>query len=843
MQKIFRAGMPRLLAVLALIFLIPPVVFGGGRKQKIQTQTAEGAGIWQTEFDVSSLKKGTYNFIVNAKDAAGNVGVSGPFNIRIDPNAGLPETRIVYPEEGMVMRNDFNIVGVAAARYGLKQVLIKIDNGEFLPMEGLDYWHYPFSFEEFSEGKHTIYAKAIDLNDMEGPVFKTEFYFDIVPPEFELTSHQIGDLIAGTVKIKGTVYDSLGIKSLHISDDNVHFTKLRHSSIRNDPARQFQFTIPSKKHTDGAMVYYLRAVNNTGFSVTKPFLFFVNNHPPEIEILSPEPDENSFGMTQVTGKVISGVGLTEFYYEWGGERFDITLRPGDPFWTAHVHFSLTNNRPVPFKITAVDKSGNVSSVTHRLKDTRRNRTPAFEIDYPLPNVGTINLEYDQPLYGHILPGFFPQSIMIEGAIDLVEAQPGFRIPPSLLPAGRSTVRMWAIAEDGTTSDQGISVRVNRAPPPSGFEWQESPITVFSPDKYYKEGGIAQVPVYDSDFNIIGFEEGTSTEEFAPWYADSFDLNGMIDGYRGNQKLEYRLRWDDTWKPISVDSSGEFNTTVSIAHLPDGPVPMELRTITDGSPQYPLFWPVNKYSEQPSVTFLTPNKTFGPVSRSSTTSGWVDYTVPLEEISFSTDGEYFEPTEFTAKYGRAWFNGLFDFPAIKQANRELVIRVTDRAGNVVEASPDYEFDNSNSAPVVFLNTPTGELITGDFDISGLAYVDVGIDAVYWRILSPRNPWDSYETTFARRNNTEYEKMEVDQNFHVQLSLDDVKDGINILEIFAEDIYGMQSKEVIRRPFNVSTAQPDVTFVSPSMDIWNRGNITVNGTAFDLNGLSEVLVSMD
>jgi hypothetical protein len=252
--------------VLALAIIFPAAVYSGGRSQRIKTQTADGIGVWQSEFDVSNYKPGTYNYIVNAKDAAGNIGTSGPYNIRIDPMAGLPEVHIVYPEEGMVIRNDFNIVGVVQARYGIKEVLIKIDNGEFMPIEGKEYWNLPIKTTKTEEGEHTvipegvhtIYVKAVDEYGNTGRVTKITFIIDVTPPVFEILNHEIGDLIAGTVKIKGTVFDSLGIVSLQISTDGINFTPLKHKAKRRDPARHFQFTIPTKKHRDGFWTNKLR---------------------------------------------------------------------------------------------------------------------------------------------------------------------------------------------------------------------------------------------------------------------------------------------------------------------------------------------------------------------------------------------------------------------------------------------------------------------------------------------------------------------------------------------------------------------------------------------------------
>jgi hypothetical protein len=834
--------------------IFPPLALFAGGGRQIEAKPTEGIEIWQTEFDVLRRKPGTYNVIINAKDAAGNIGVGGPFNIKVDRMAGLPEAHIVYPRPDMVIRGDIEIVGTAEARYGLRQVVLSIDGGAYMPLEGLQYWDYRIPATDIPEGKHTVRVRALDEFGLEGPESKVDFILDYLPPDIQLINHQTGDIISGTITVKGMVTDLNGIKSLSISKDGGKtYSSLRHSSgKKGDYARYFSFSIPSKRLNDGALVYYIRAINNTGVSVIRPVLFFVNNDPPKIDVMSPSEDEDVYGYTQVTGRVISPVGLTEFYFEWPGEVdvekagltkgevdgrtvYHIPLRPGDPFWAATIFFSLANNRPVPFKVTAVDKSGNKSELIKRFQDKRKFRTPIHVIDYPPPPknmLGRMQLEWDQPIYGHILEGYFGDYIINDSYVGQPSAKPSFRIPPEMIPAGTNTIMLYAMDEDEALGPK-LTLRVNKAAPPPGAVIRRSPINIEGPHQELL------------NFFMEDINEMDQADDH-PWVSDSVTVSGSIEDYKSGQLLEYRLRWDLPWNRAQVDSDGHFDVTIDLSKWPEGPVPMEFRTIRGGVPDFPLYLPVNKYTKQPEVTFMTPHRRFGPVERSTTVSAIVNYTVPLEEISYSIDGGIeFEPIEFTRKYGRAWFNAYLDFADLFSRGQELIIKIIDRAGNTIEASPDYEFDsNGNTAARVVHNVPQdGDLISGDFEISGLAYTDVGVTAVYWRILSPRNPWDPPEVTLALGGSSvEYNKIDTTQNYMVNVTLADVTDGENILEIYAEDFYGMPGP-MVTKIFGVSTAPPVTTVIEPSKEVWSRGSMIVRGTSFDRNGVDEVMVSMD
>jgi len=391
------------------------------------------------------------------------------------------------------------------------------------------------------------------------------------------------------------------------------------------------------------------------------------------------------------------------------------------------------------------------------------------------------------------------------------AQPSFRIDPSIIPEGRNTMRLWAIDEEDVTGEV-FTLRINKTAHPEGVEISESPIDISGPEEY-------------------------------SWFSDSVTVRGGVSGYTPDTVLEYRLNWDENWRSITVNRTGAFNAQISLADLPEGPVPLEIRTVRNGHPDYPLYLPVNKYASQPVIQFLSPLEEYGPIHGDVTTAGIVDYFVPLKDISYSIDGFTYEPIDFIAKYGRAWFSESFDYTSLHTNGQTLVIRAVDRAGNRVMASPTYEFDNSTDFPTLILNSPVeGEVVTGDFEISGLAFDDDGDVLIGWRLLSPWNPWDSVQETIRSNRHVEFSRVEIEQNFLFPISLFEVRDGENILEIYAEDVYGVRS-ELLRQVFKVSTMAP-VTMVSePAMDVWNRGNVLIYGTAFDLNGIAELLVSMD
>jgi hypothetical protein len=74
------------------------------------------------------------------------------------------------------------------------------------------------------------------------------------------------------------------------------------------------------------------------------------------------------------------------------------------------------------------------------------------------------------------------------------------------------------------------------------------------------------------------------------------------------------------------------------------------------------------------------------------------------------------------------------------------------------------------------------------------------------------------------------------------MDYLSDGEWQIEVFGEDIYGIQG-EVFTRTIRVSTEDPQVALTTPVMTEYNRGVIYLRGTAGDRNGIAGVWISMD
>ena len=599
-----------------LFVLLASAVWAGGKKDQIETITVDGAEIWSHEFDISERKPGPYNFIIHAQDTAGNEAVSGPFNLHIDPSAGLPAVRIIYPENNMIIRDNINLLGVASGYYGVERVLIRLgDLDDGVVADGAEYWNKLVDLTGVPDGKYTFFVQAFDDKGFSGPVQSIDFTLDRAPPEILLSSHGIGDIITGNTKIKGTADDLNGIQSMEFSTDGVTFSPLSVKRRRDSTAVEFNFSINTKKlmPKDGSLVYYLRAVDTTGLAIVKPFLFFVTNSGPELEVYTPVKGEDVYETLFLSGRAYHTIGLSKLYYEWGKVKTDIELRPGDPYW--NVTLELGPKPPKNIKVVAVDIAGNVTSVTSKVEDRRKVKAPAYNAALTRPEIQIIAPAFENPAYG-----------------------------------------------------------------------------------------------------------------------------------------------------------------------------------------------------------------------SKTVMGVVDLTAPVQTIAYALDGVNFTPLDFASRYDKAWFSYFCDFTALSANNGRLVFRVTDSTGSY-DMACNYDFEPNPPIPTIIVNSPDdGQTITSAFEISGLAYYDIDINAVYWRLQG------------ASQEEIPFRELSTSRDFLIPVDFTMVTNGEYTLEIYATDIYGLQS-ETVSRTIRVSTALPVTRIVSPVTTDYNRKAIKVQGTSIDANGIKEVSLSMD
>jgi hypothetical protein len=402
------------LFVWALFLIIGASLWAGGRKDNVSKSAEDLSGVTDT-LDISEKKPGKWNYYIEATDKAGNVTLAGPDNMYIDPASDLPGTIIINPMPKMCVQGNLNIVGIAFDDDGVKSVEIAIyrganGKGEELVHEiasGTDYWSFfldTSNTEIWRDGDYTLKTWATDIHDLSGigdtylngtpippkskKISTVIWKLDRKKPDIKITSHEVGALVAGNIRFRGTVYDGNGIASVSYSiDDGNKYIPTKFSVDRKTANDTWDISLNTKQFDDGPVVIWLKSRDKNGSEGTAAHLLFVNNTAPDVKIVYPEPDTVVNGIFSIAGYAKHPVGLKSVTWKAGAQQGEFELLPGNQWWSATVDTrTLSKGNSIDVEVRAVDVSGNTTVSKQKYKLDQAADKPVITLESPKPGV-------------------------------------------------------------------------------------------------------------------------------------------------------------------------------------------------------------------------------------------------------------------------------------------------------------------------------------------------------------------------------------------------------------------------------------------------------------------------
>jgi len=459
-------------------------LWAAGRKENVSKSAEDPAGFTDT-FDVSERKPGKYNYYIEAKDRAGNTTRSGPDNIYIDPESDLPRTTIINPLPYMRVQGNMNIVGIAFDDDGVKQVEIAVYRGTDgkgeeitrVKASGTDYWSYFLDTSDgeiWTDGDYTVKAWATDINDLSGiadvyttgqkvPAKKKKiatvyWRLDRKKPETIITSHTVGALVSGNIRLGGTLYDGNGISALSYSVDGGQKYIPSKFKVNKTGHGTWDINLNTKQFDDGPVVIWFKTVDGNDSVGTAAHLLFVNNVGPDLKIVYPEPNKVVNGVFNIAGYAKHPVGLKSVTWKAGTSQGEFELLPGNQWWSTPVDARAFKGNAIEVEIRAVDVSGNVSVVKQKYKFDQNSDLPVVKLTLPI--TGNVNSDL-----GIIVKGEATDDDGIESVFYSLDGGPAVEFPcngyfqfyipdPSV---GGHTLDVWAKDTSGITGNK-VSVK-------------------------------------------------------------------------------------------------------------------------------------------------------------------------------------------------------------------------------------------------------------------------------------------------------------------------------------------------------------------------------------------------
>ena len=371
-----------LVALSSFLCLASPS-FALGQKESPR-EPATGLTDWEHDFDISALSPGLYNIVVTGTDVAGNAALGGPINVYVDPKSDLPIVSIINPTPLQRVGGDLNVVGACVDDDGVARVEVSVDGGEFLPATGGEFWSLYLKTRDLQDGRRELAVRGVDINGVVGPTVKVAVNLDRSKPAAGVDIPEPGALVAGQIKLEGSVYDANGVASLELSTDGGKlFSKIGLKKDKAGTTGTFSVALDTRKFPDGPRVLWLRSVDGVGSKGSAAFLIFVDNTKPVIDIALPGTGATVNGVFSVAGAVRDAVGIAKLSYEFAGtDKGEIPLVPGNPYFSKEFDAATVKGDKAQLVLVAEDRIGNITRLELSPKIDREADKPRVVVAFP-----------------------------------------------------------------------------------------------------------------------------------------------------------------------------------------------------------------------------------------------------------------------------------------------------------------------------------------------------------------------------------------------------------------------------------------------------------------------------
>lgn len=361
----------------------------------------------------------------------------------------------------------------------------------------------------------------------------------------------------------------------------------------------------------------------------------------------------------------------------------------------------------------------------------------------------------------------------------------------------------------------------------------------------------------------------STPEYKEWVNDSMKITGTAVDPSGIKDGEYSIDGGVNWLPLNLsittsNNGATFNAIAEIKDVEDGFVPLDVK-ISDLAGNVGYCYSVfQKDTTPPVVTKIMPEGedvingenilAFTAFDDGAFDKAYYVFpkTMPGEETRMEEVGNNNYITAHVGQNGRPIDENMqFDF--------------VDAAGNhTILSNWDFVIDREKDLPVATVQMPQeNEVLTRDFNITGVVFDDDGPCKVYYRIDSgeyicvddlkkdeevAKSTSDSEDSEDGAADGEEAaepitkEEMLGKSSFSIPIDFSTMTDNEHTISVYAVDINGLKGN-VMERKIRISTEEPKGEVVTPEIDKVVRQVITINGTASDNNGIGRVDISLD
>ncbi|MGQ9582700.1 MAG: Ig-like domain-containing protein [Thermoplasmatota archaeon] len=283
---------------------IESVVLSLGGRDYPMTLNA-GSGYYEYPLETSGLD-GAWDITVTVKELAGqNRDNVSTRRVRIDNNA--PVLSVHQPLQGAVLSGEVQL-NYTAEDVHLMRVEYRVDSlGWFDASEAWNTSLHP-------DGPHTLTLRAVDMVGR-----STEISFGLVVDNSEPSCAFIGPandtFVSGVVILQLHSTDQAGLSAVALEGPGAQ------APVLNQVSGLYEAVLDSRALADGSYLYIASVRDLVGREASAALHLKVDNHPPELSVLSPEDGAHLTGVLEVRADAVDAFAtVVEYQLESMGWR-------------------------------------------------------------------------------------------------------------------------------------------------------------------------------------------------------------------------------------------------------------------------------------------------------------------------------------------------------------------------------------------------------------------------------------------------------------------------------------------------------------------------------------------
>lgn len=372
------------------LYVAPPAMKMENRRTEVGTENFVVTHVGTKEKPIDEAM--SFEF----KDDAGNTASIESWKFLIDNKSDLPITEIHLPEENEVITRDFTISGVVYDDDGASTIYYRIDKGEYKKLsEPGTSFAIDVPFSTMVDNEHTIYAYAVDINGVQGPVIERKFRVSTEEPKGAVEKPTIDVAVKGEITISGVASDKNGIEKVLISLDNGN------SYNATVGAEKWSYTFDTRAIPNGTQVVFIKVFDKYGITSLYSSLINIDNLSPEMILEYPLDDSKTAGPLFFSGYAFDNVNITELYLTIRSlngltvpkkmSRIDFEL---ERIIAKTIDLTSLDNGQYNIELTALDKAGNETHVSRNIELNKNKPLATVDLLYPLngePKRGQFNI--------------------------------------------------------------------------------------------------------------------------------------------------------------------------------------------------------------------------------------------------------------------------------------------------------------------------------------------------------------------------------------------------------------------------------------------------------------------